>query len=182
MGKYFMNIKTIALFVGATLVAGSAFAADQGHGKVSFKGSIIDAPCSISPNSIDQTVELGQISNVALVDGGKSNPRTFDILLENCDITGVTSGVSLTFSGAAASFDNTKKTLGIVGTGAGAGVQITNGSGNVMTLGTATPVQQILDGNNTLRFSAYLKGNGGKLDTITVGEFSSVADFTLTYL
>jgi len=28
-----MNVKAITLFVGATLIAGSAFAADQGHGK-----------------------------------------------------------------------------------------------------------------------------------------------------
>lgn len=177
-----MNIKAITLLVSATLMASSAFAADQGHGKVTFKGSIIDAPCSISPDSIDQTVDLGQISNVALVDGGRSTPRTFDIALENCDLTSITSGVKLTFSGAAAAFDAAKKTLGIVGTGAGAGVQITNGSGNVMTLGTATPFQQIQNGNNTLRFSAYLVGNGGDLKTITVGEFSSVADFTLSYL
>ncbi|CAI1660373.1 fimbrial protein [Serratia fonticola] len=177
-----MNVKTIALFVGATLMAGSAFAADQGHGKITFKGSIIDAPCSISPDSIDQTIDLGQISNVALVEGGKSTPRTFDVALENCDLTNVTSGVQLTFSGAAASFDTSKKTLGIVGTGAGAGVQITNGAGNVITLGTAMPFQQIQEGNNTLRFSAYLVGSGGDIKTITVGEFSSVADFTLSYL
>ncbi|MEX5760539.1 fimbrial protein, partial [Providencia hangzhouensis] len=145
------------------------------------KGSIIDAPCSISPDSIDQTVELGQISNVALVNGGKSSPRSFDIALENCDMTGFDKGVQLTFSGAAASFDNTNKTLGIVGTGAGAGVQITNGSGNIITLGTPTPFQNIQDGNNTLRFSAYLVGNGGDIKTITAGEFSSVADFTLSY-
>lgn len=177
-----MNVKAIALFFGTTMMAGSALAADQGHGKVTFRGSIIDAPCSISPDSIDQTVDLGQISNVALVSGGKSTPRTFDIVLQNCDITNVKSGVKLTFSGAAASFDSNKKTLGIVGTGAGAGVQITNGSGNVLTLGTATPFQQIQNGNNTLRFSAYLVGNGGDLKTITVGEFSSVADFTLSYM
>lgn len=42
-----------------------ANAADQGHGTVTFTGSIIDAPCSIAPESIDQTVNLGQISNVA---------------------------------------------------------------------------------------------------------------------
>ena len=95
----------------------SIFAADMGHGKVNFKGSIIDVPCSIAPNSIDQTVEFGQISNMALVNGGKSTPRTFDIALENCDVTDVKKGVQLTFSGAAASFDKSNKTLGIVGTG-----------------------------------------------------------------
>lgn len=177
-----MKMKTIAMATFMALgLASAANAADQGHGKVTFKGSIIDAPCSISPDSIDQTVELGQISNMALVDGGKSSPRTFDIALENCDVTNLTKGVQLTFTGAAASFDTTNKTLGIVGTGAGAGVQITNGSGNVITLGTATPFQNIQDGNNTLRFSAYLMGNGGDISTITPGDFSSVADFTLSY-
>lgn len=47
-------------------VSSLAHAADQGHGKVTFSGSIIDAPCSIAPESLDQTVELGAISNVAL--------------------------------------------------------------------------------------------------------------------
>ncbi|EOW1695486.1 fimbrial protein [Providencia stuartii] len=177
-----MKMKTIAMATFMALgLASAANAADQGHGKVTFKGSIIDAPCSISPDSIDQTVELGQISNMALVDGGKSSPRIFDIALENSDVTNLTKGVQLTFTGAAASFDTTNKTLGIVGTGAGAGVQITNGSGNVITLGTATPFQNIQDGNNTLRFSAYLMGNGGDISTITPGDFSSVADFTLSY-
>ncbi len=59
-----MKIKSIAM---ATLLvlggASAANAADQGHGKVTFKGAIIEAPCSIAPESIDQTIELGQISN-----------------------------------------------------------------------------------------------------------------------
>lgn len=173
--------RVILVSLVSGLMSASVFAADMGHGKVTFKGAIINAPCSISPDSIDQTVELGQISNMALVDGGKSTPRVFDILLENCDVTELEKGVQLTFSGAAASFDPTNKTLGIVGTGAGAGVQITNGSGNVITLGTPTPFQNIQEGDNTLRFSAYLKGNGGALTTITSGVFSSVADFTLSY-
>ncbi len=173
--------KLFLLALVSSAMSASVLAADMGHGKVNFKGSIIDAPCSISPDAIDQTVELGQISNMALVDGGKSSPRSFDIALENCDVTALTKGVQLTFSGAAASFDNTNKTLGIVGTGSGAGVQITNGSGNIITLGTPTPFQNIQDGNNTLRFSAYLMGNGGDIKTITAGEFSSVADFTLSY-
>jgi type 1 fimbria pilin len=64
----FMNVKTIAV----SLITGSAFAAYPGHGNVCFKGSIIDDPYSISPDSIDQTLELGQTPNVALVDIGQS--------------------------------------------------------------------------------------------------------------
>lgn len=175
-----MKVIAMATFMAFGLVS-AANAEDQGHGKVTFKGAIIDAPCSISPDSIDQTVDLGQVSNVALVDGNNSTPKEFTIALENCDVTGLTKGVQLTFTGAAASFDNTNQTLGIVGTGAGAGVQITNGGGEILTLGTPTPFQKIQDVNNTLLFSAYLKGNGGDISTITPGDFSSVADFTLSY-
>ena len=85
--------KLFLLALVSSAMSTSVFAADMGHGKVNFKGSIIDAPCSISPDSIDQTVELGQISNMALVDGGKSSPRSFDIALENCDITALEKGV-----------------------------------------------------------------------------------------
>ncbi|MGC5906112.1 hypothetical protein VU602_18815 [Providencia stuartii] len=60
-------------------------------------------------------------------------------------------------------------------------MQITNGGGNVITLATLTPFQNIQDGNNTLRFSAYLMGSGGDIKTITAGEISSVAGFTLSY-
>ncbi|WP_162873675.1 fimbrial protein, partial [Klebsiella pneumoniae] len=65
---------------------------------------IIDAPCSIAPESIDQTVDLGQVSNVALKNGGKSNPRPFEIKLEQCDITTLKT-VKTTFSGVASSTD-----------------------------------------------------------------------------
>ncbi len=55
------------------------------------------------------------------------------------------------------SFDEDSKTLGIVGTGSGAGVQITSGNGEIVTINTTTPFQQIQDGSNTLQFSAYLR-------------------------
>ena len=170
--------KIILTALVCSAMSASVFAADMGHGKVTFKGSIITAPCSISPASIDQTIELGQVADSTLAGGGKSTPRTFDVSLENCKAATLTKGVQLTFSGSAAAFDTTNKTLGIVGTASGAGVQITNGSGEVIILGKASPFQVIQDGNNTLRFGAYLIGDG---DKATVGEFNSVADFTLTY-
>ncbi|EML7933743.1 MULTISPECIES: fimbrial protein [Providencia] len=169
--------KVILATLVCSAMSASVFAADMGHGKVTFKGAIITAPCSISPVSIDQTVELGQIADSTLAGSGKSTPSTFNVLLQNCK-TDTLKSVQLTFSGAAAAFDTSNKTLGIVGTASGAGVQITNGAGEVITLGKASPLQLIQDGNNTLSFSAYLIGDG---DKAAVGEFSSVTDFTLNY-
>lgn len=167
----------------ATVIAfgfSAAVNADQGHGKVTFTGSIIDAPCSIAPESIDQTVELGQISNVALQNSGKSTPRNFSIALENCVFSGptATNKVTATFTGMESIAGN--GLLGITGTAKGASVAITDGSGQVITLGTPTREQALQNGSNTLNFAAYMQGDGATA-TITEGDFQAVADFTLAY-
>jgi len=174
-----MNVKklVVAVAIASGMVMGVAQAKDQGHGTVTFTGSIIDAPCSINPDSVDQTVNLGEVSNVALKNGGTSNPRPFSIKLEQCD-TSTLKTVQTTFSGAASS--GNPDLLGITGTAKGASIAITDGSGQVITLGSPTPAQKLQDGNNTLAFSAYLQGDGASA-TVVPGSFQSVADFTLSY-
>ncbi|MBE4976533.1 MULTISPECIES: fimbrial protein [Serratia] len=168
-------------------LSSTAFAADQGHGKVTFTGSIIDAPCSINPDSIDQTVELGQISKAALVSGGKSTPRNFSIALENCTFANDEKGnplknkVALTFTGMESNATPTNGLLGITGTAKGASVAITDGSGTVIKLGQPTKAQTLQGGSNTLNFAAYLQGDAASTAVITEGEFQAVADFTLAY-
>jgi len=182
----YMNMKTMKTVVAALMAIGfaatNANAADQGHGTVTFVGSIIDAPCSISPDSVDQTVNLGEISSVALKDGGTSEPRPFLIKLEQCDTTTLKT-VSATFTGAPSAGNS--ELLGITGTAKGASIAITNGSGEVITLGTPSPAQKLQNGNNTLAFSAYLQGDEDVSETepavIVPGSFQSIADFTLSY-
>lgn len=158
-----------------------AYAADQGHGKVTFTGSIIDAPCSIKPESIDQTVELGQVSNVALKDGGTSTPRQFSIDLENCVFEGkeAKNKVTVTFTGMESA--TTDGLLGITGTAKGASIAITDASGQVVKLGEPTKAQELQNGNNSLSFAAYLQGDLASTAVIVPGDFQSVADFTLAY-
>ncbi len=48
----------IALSVGSTAAA----AKNQGHGKVSLGGTIVETPCGIASDSLDQTVDFGLIS------------------------------------------------------------------------------------------------------------------------
>jgi type 1 fimbria pilin len=182
-------MKLNKIMMAAALAFGTictAQAADQGHGKVTFTGSIIDAPCSINPESIDQTVELGQISKVALVGGGKSTPRNFSIDLENCSFgsPAAKNKVQVTFTGMNGIESEAKAKnglLGITGTAGGASIAITQGDGEVIKLGEPTKEQVLQDGNNTLTFAAYMQGDGGDASTITEGDFQSVADFTLAY-
>ncbi|MEX7634670.1 fimbrial protein, partial [Serratia marcescens] len=116
------------------------------------------------------------VSNVALKNGGKSNPRPFEIKLEQCDITTLKT-VKTTFSGVASSTD--KDLLGIAGTASGAGVAISY-NGQPIKLGEATTAQTLNTGNNTLHFAAYLQGEGASA-AIVPGDFTAVADFTLAY-
>lgn len=169
-----------ALLAAAVVFGMSSLAhADQGHGKVTFTGSIIDSPCSIAPESIDQTVDLGQVSNAALKDGGQSTPKNFDIKLENCsfDTQDTKNKVQVTFSGMESVANN--GLLGITGNAKGASVAITDGSGEVIKLGQASREQILQNGNNTLSFAAYMQGDGAS--GVIEGDFQAVADFTLAY-
>ncbi|MGN6041351.1 fimbrial protein [Serratia marcescens] len=161
-------------------VTSAAHAADQGRGSVTFKGSIIDAPCSIVPESADQTISLGQVSNVALKNGGKSASKNFQIKLENCEVeNGKNNTVKITFTGTASSDD--AKLLELTGTAKGAGIAITDSSGTLLELGKASDARALNNGDNTLGFSAYLQGSKAAGAVVTPGDFQSVADFTLAY-
>ncbi|WP_129544234.1 fimbrial protein [Serratia sp. 1D1416] len=179
-----LNKAALAALVAFGLAANMANAADQGHGKVTFTGSVVDAPCSIHPDSIDQTIPLGQISNAALKNGSTSIARPFSIKLENCTFgTPATKNkVTVTFTGSES--DAVAGLLATTGQAKGVAVAITDNSGGVVKLGKATKEQQLQEGSNTLSFAAYVQGAAGTKDkpaVITEGDFQSVADFTLAY-
>lgn len=176
-----MQLNKIMLAAVLAFGASSMAHADAGHGKITFTGSIIDAACSVAPESEDQTVPLGQIAKSQLAlngNTGKSTPRNFEIKLENCD-TATANQVTVTYTGTPSSYD--ADSLGITGTASGASVVMTDGSGTKIKLGQATAPRPIQNGTNNLVFSAYVQG-GGASATITEGEFQSVTDFTLAYL
>ena len=43
--------KTLLAVALGSFISGNALASDQGSGKITFKGVIIDAPCNIAPDS-----------------------------------------------------------------------------------------------------------------------------------
>lgn len=176
-----MKLTNIALATVLSLGMVSLANADAGSGKVNFTGKIIDAPCSIAPESLDQTKSFGQVANVALVNGGRSEVLKFDIKLQGCDITSKNK-VQVTFGGPnGGATGNTNTLLAITGAH-GASIAMYDGSNQPITLGTATTVQNLLAGANTLSFSAYLQGHAGTtLSDIEEGDFTSTTNFTLAY-
>lgn len=175
----------LAMGLGMALVSGFANAAasgvttpavgGQGHGTVHFKGEIIDAPCSISPESADQTVDLGQVSNSALANKGTSSPVSFDIKLQNCDISTYKT-VKATWSGTPD--QNMQTAWGITGTASGAAIILRDASEKQIELGQETAPTTLTADDTTIAMSAFLQGDG---TTVVPGEFTGAADFVLSY-
>lgn len=153
---------------------------DQGHGSVKFSGSIVDAPCSIDADTIDQSVAMGAVSNVELSadnNTGTSPERNFEIRLQKCNIAEAGKSVTATFTGAPGATDGN---LGLSGSAKGASIVMVDGSGKQLKLGDKSTARKLTNGSNTLTFTAYLQGDGSSAG-ITPGNFTSTANFTLDY-
>lgn len=183
-----MKVSSLAYAVMTVALATTSiasFAKDQGHGVITFKGAVIDSPCSIAQESQYQTVDMDQISNVALKNGGKSNPTTFKIELRGCDL-GALKSATATFTGSPSSNPDL---LALKGTAQGASLAIADHTGALIKLGSASPAQTLSNGDTFLQFNAYLQGDttnsgGGGESTaseIVPGNFEAFANFTLAY-
>lgn len=173
------NLMVVSL-ISLGMVSSVCVAAGQGHGKATMVGSIVSTQtsCSISPESVDQTINLGQIADTVLLEAngsGKSTARPFSIDLENCDV-GDGNSVSVTFSG----MEGKDGRLGISGSASGASIAFTDGTGDVIKLGQPSKSFSLQNGNNTLPFAVYLQGDG-EPGNIKPGDYQAVADFTLSY-
>ncbi|MEO8490339.1 MULTISPECIES: fimbrial protein [unclassified Pseudomonas] len=168
-------MKTVLLSLG--LLAGSMSVAQAADGTVTFLGSVHSGACSIKPDSVDQTVNLGAIAKHQLQTGGKSEARRVLIELEGCDLTGLTDNtVTTTFTAAPSSV--VPGAIGTIGGAGGIGIMMTHGS-KAIELGVPTTPQAIVAGDNTLEFGAYVQG--AATDPIIPGDFSAVTNFTLAY-
>lgn len=168
-------IGTIAM----TLISFGANAANsQGSGIVNFKGSVINAPCGIDPESADQTIDFGQISKSNLNQGGTSGKKDVKIKLVNCDFSDpafVNKTVEVTFSGTNAGDD---ESLGLSDTNAV--IKMTGQDGKYVKFDgtTGSNITKLMDGNNMLSYQAWVKKGA---QPVTEGEFVAAANFNLAY-
>lgn len=78
------------------MCASSAFAEDSGSGTINFTGSVIDAPCSVSTDSQNINVILGQVSKNRLKsENDSSDPQKITISLLNCSFEPLANNLGL---------------------------------------------------------------------------------------
>ncbi|EHK6939220.1 P fimbria major subunit PapA [Escherichia coli] len=158
----------------------------QGQGKVTFNGTVVDAPCSISQKSADQSIDFGQLSKSFLLEaGGVSKPMDLDIELVNCDITAFKGGngaqkgtVKLAFTGPIVNGHSDE--LDTNG-GTGTAIVVQGAGKNVVFDGSEGDANTLKDGENVLHYTAVVKKSSAVDAAVTEGAFSAVANFNLTY-
>lgn len=182
--------KTLLAVATASLLSAAAFtvsAADEGHGKISFEGIVISAPCSIAPGDEDQTINLGEVADTALNGGKYSLPVDVNIHLQDCTLTGGTGGAAITkaqvtFSStnADASTNLLKNTSeGNYGAAENVSIRLLTESNENVVMGTAQVVPLTADNSyQVLSFKARMESPD---ETATAGNVTSDVNFVLAY-
>ncbi|WP_050860588.1 fimbrial protein [Enterobacter cloacae] len=179
--------KTLLALTLATFLSAPSFASDQGSGKITFKGVVIDAPCNIAPDSVDKEIDLGQITTAVINANKKSTAVPVDINLENCQLdaadetaTPVTK-VNVTFSSTATDSTDTSLLSNTYAGGAqNVGVRLLDSAESPVTLGSTETVDLSAGSAiQTLHFKAQMEVASGK--TATAGQVESTANYVLLY-
>ena len=160
----------MALSTGAASAAGGASGAGVtvNGGTVHFKGKLVAAPCAVSDDTSDQTVNLGEYTTHHFAKKGAVGViKPFEIKLEDCDTSTATTA-AVAFSGIA---DATEPTLLAINqddstsgsaTATGVAIKIMDNASNIVKLdgSTFTDKTTIQDGDNTpaLKFTAQYVG------------------------
>ena len=168
---------TLASLISVIFSVG-AQAADSHNGSVTFKGKIIDTPCSVSPEDLHQTIDFGEISKTVLENGGTSEIKPFDITLKDCSLDTATSA-KIVFSGGVASGTN-NELLALNGSASGAGIAVERVGEKIKFDGTP-----LANGDNIFSFTSYVAKlptpQEGESPVITTGSFASTANFVVSY-
>ncbi|HHV2377864.1 TPA: type 1 fimbrial major subunit FimA [Escherichia coli] len=198
-----MKLKHVGIIVVSVLAMSSAaVSAAEGDesvtttvngGVIHFKGEVVNAACAIDSESMNQTVELGQVRSSRLAKAGDlSSAVGFNIKLNDCD-TNVSSNAAVAFLGttsnAAVAFLGTTvtsndDTLALQSSAAGSaqnvGIQILDRTGEVLVLDGATfsAKTDLIDGTNILPFQARYIALGQSV----AGTANADATFKVQYL
>ena len=152
-------------------------------GTVNFKGEFVNAPCVVSSDTANQTVDLGQYRTASLAAAGDQTAKApFEIKLVNCDAS-LAKTASFAFYGTA---DATNKSLlSVTASSAneegatGMGIGIYDAAGDLLKPdGAAQSVKtNLVNGTTTINFSANYVATAAA----TPGEANASANFMITY-
>jgi len=185
-----MKTNKIILFalVAAGMMGGLAAMpamAAGGDGTLNFTGSVVDAACTVAPDSKNMTVDFGTIGLAAFLNSTypyTSNSKTITINLLDCPAT--ISSATLQITGNSVAVKNIGNGLATdTGAGAAKGVAIIFGtvdSGFYITVNSPGRTYNISEGDNKLQFIGSVQTINGS-GNVTAGTVSATAQYNIVY-
>ena len=179
-----ITLNKILTIISVTSVLASPMThAEAEPGQIHFEGAVTATPCGIVPESLNQVVPFGQVSQANLLNGGASQRQDFEIRLVNCTFgPDDNKKVSITFSGNTTSgFANELKTIGGSGDTV---VKLYDNNDNLVDFDVPLADVDLVAGNsnqNILHFSAEVAMSKQDGATVKEGEFEATSTFTLDY-
>lgn len=158
----------------------AAFATLAHDGRVYVTGTITNNTCTLSPDSQNMTVAMGDVSNRQFLHPGEGAAwQSFAIDLLNCGSTA--SGVSVSFSGS--EDESNHNLLALTpeeGNATGVGIALYDTNKNAIPLGADSATMPLIGGQASvhLQFYARYVADG---DTVASGTANASATFKLTY-
>ena len=188
-----MKTKLIALSVlCAAMVPAFASAArvTTPGGEVHFVGEVVNGTCAVDADSVNQTVQMGQVrANTLAKQGDVGQNVGFNIVLKDCapgadgnDNT-LPATAAIIFSGVTVDNTTNAKVLALQQSSAGGatnvGIQVLDRSGQPVAFdgSTARASIKLNEGTNTIPFQARYMATG----QATAGTANADATFTVQY-
>ena len=180
------KLMTSSVVASLMLVAGAAVAADPvsvSGGTVHFEGELVNAACAVSTQSSDQVVTLGQYRTASFTAVGDTTAQIpFSIVLNDCDPK-VAATAAVAFSGQSDITNNNLLAVTSADNGttaSGVGIEILDNTSTALKPDGATfsTAQALVEGTNTLRFSARYKATA---TSATPGQANADATFIMKY-
>ncbi len=180
-----LNKLSLAILFAASTIP-TAVLASGNSGELHFSGQVVNSPCNIESESLNQEVPFGQLSRASL-EAGNAAEKNISIKLKECNLNEFSKDVDgkwlpvkdikITFGGK--NYVGAKKEfLGVTGAASNIGIQIKD-----FNFDEAKSVMNQIrnkQGENVLEFTALAKRVDGTTP-VTEGEFSSIADFKIAY-
>lgn len=172
--------KILLLLALVPLLAALEHSALAENKEIAFFGTVVTRPCTIEPQSAEQSVDMGTVIVKYIYRNQHTVPVPFAINLTDCK-TSVFKSVKVTFTGIEDQVLPGK--LAINDGKNGVAIALFDSKGDEILLGEPTKATQLDNGSNVLQFNAYVEGHPSAIQNrrITEGSFSSVANFLLAY-
>ncbi|WP_312951741.1 fimbrial protein [Superficieibacter sp.] len=149
-------------------------------GRVNITGTITDNTCTLSQDSENITVEMGNVSNRQFYQPGAGAAyEKFTINIEKCGST--VNGVTVSFNGAADSaYPGLLALSAGAGNASGVGVALYNADKSPIPIGDDSQLLPLIGGQQSahLNFYARYVADGG---AVAAGTANASATFILTY-